>query len=170
MNDLNKELRSQAISLGLCNEWQKMWENDWSKEKMIERMYKGLDFCLEHHWPSNEFITNNFDTDFLRQNNIFVNDKYSVINPKQSLILGNSDVTFRYNAWGNGSVHVRDNSSLKIFAKNRSFVLVHLYDNAYIEAKQSDKAKIVLIKHSDKVTIIAEKDIKIREDYDYLTK
>lgn len=167
---MNKELRSQAISLGLCNEWQKMWENDWSKEKMIERMYKGLDFCLEHHWPSNEFITNNFDTDFLRQNNIFVNDKYSVINPKQSLILGNSDVTFRYNAWGNGSVHVRDNSSLKIFAKNRSFVLVHLYDNAYIEAKQSDKAKIVLIKHSDKVTIIAEKDIKIREDYDYLTK
>lgn len=168
MNDLNKEIRGQAVVLGLCSNWQDMWRNDWSKEKMVERMYKGLDFCLKHHWPSNDFILKNFDTDFLRKHNVFVNDKYSVCNPKESLILGSSDITFRYNAWGNGSVHVRDNSSLKLFAKNRSFVLVHLYENAYVEAKQSDKATIVLIKHSENVKIVADKDIKIREDYEYL--
>lgn len=168
MNELNRELKSQAVHLGLCKEWQKSWEKDWSKEKMVERMYKGLDFCLKHHWPSNDFITRHFDLGFLRQSNVFVNDKYSVCNPKQSLVLGSSEITFRYNAWGNGSIHVRDNSSAKIYAKNKSFVIVHLYEKAHVEAEQTDKATIVFIKHSQDVTIIADSKIKIREEYDYL--
>lgn len=168
MNELNKELRDQAIALGLCKEWQNSWSKDWSNEKMVERMYKGLDFCLIHHYPSNDFLLKHFDLDFLRRNNIFVNDKYSVCNPKQSLVLGKSEVTIRYNAWGNGSIHIRDNSYAKIHARNKSFVIVHLYENARVDAEQVDKATIVLIKHSTKVTIAAEKNIKIREEYNYL--
>lgn len=168
MNELNKELRNQAIALGLCQPWQESWKKDWSMEKMIEKMYKGLDFCLKHHWPSNDFIIRHFNVDFLRQSNVFVNDKYSVCNPKQSLVLGSSEITFRYNAWYNGSIHIRDNSSVKIYARNKSFVIIHLYEKAYIEAEQTDKAIIVIIKHSQDVTIIADKKIKVKEEYDYL--
>lgn len=168
MNDLNKDLKSQAVALGLCKEWQKSWEKDWSREKMVERMYKGLDFCLIHHYPSNDYILKHFDQEFRRKSNVYVNDKYSVCNPKQSLVLGSSEITFRYNAWYNGSIHVRDNSSAKIFARNKSFVIVHLYEKAYIEAEQQDKATIVIIKHSPDVTIVADKNIKVKEEYDYL--
>jgi hypothetical protein len=168
MNELNKELKNQAIALGLCQPWQESWKKDWSMEKMIEQMYKGLDFCLKHHWPSNDFIIRHFNVDFLRQSNVFVNDKYSVCNPKQSLVLGSSEITFRYNAWYNGSIHIRDNSSVKIYARNKSFVIIHLYEKAYIEAEQTDKATIVIIKHSPDVTIIADKNIKVKEEYDYL--
>ena len=168
MNELNKDLKSQAIALGLCNEWQKSWEKDWSKEKMVERMYKGLDFCLKFHYPSNDYILKHFDLEFRRQSNVFVNDKYSVCNPKQSLVLGDSEMTFRYNAWGNGAIHIRDNSRAKIIAKNKSFVMVHLYEKAYVEAVQTDKATIVLIKHSPDVTIVADTNIKVKEEYDYL--
>lgn len=168
MNELNKDLRNQAVALGLCNEWQNSWNKDWSKEKMVERMYKGLDFCLKYHYPSNDYILKHFDLEFRRKSNVYVNDKYSVCNPKQSLVLGSSEITFRYNAWGNGYIHVRDNSYAKIFAKNKSFVIVHLYENAYVTAEQIDKATIVLIKHSSNVTIVADKNIKVKEDYDYL--
>ena len=170
MNELNKELKSQARHLGLCDEWTKLWNKDWSKEKLVEKMYKGLDFCLIHHWPANDFIIKHFDLDFRRKNNVFVNDKYSIVNPKESLILGTSEMTVRYNAWGHGNIHVRDSSSVKLLARNSSFVIVHLYENAYICAEQYDKARIVLVKHSQKVTIIADKNIKIREEYNYLTK
>lgn len=168
MNELNKELKNQAIALGLCEQWKEAWKKGWSKERMIERMFTGLDFCLKHHWPSNDFIIRHFDVDFLRQNNVFVNDKYSVCNPKQSLVLGSSEITFRYNAWHNDSIHIRDNSSVKIYARNKSFVIVHLYEKAYIEAEQTDKATIVLIKHSPDVNIVADKNIKVKEEYDYL--
>ena len=168
MNELNKDLRNQAIHLGLCDDWQKLWRKDWSQEKMVEMMFRGLDFCLKYHYPSNDFIIKHFDQDFRRKNNVFVNDKYSTNNPKESLILGTSDITIRYNTWNHGNIHVRDNASVKLTAKNSSFVIAHLYENAFIEAEQLDKARIVLVKHSEKVTIVAEKNIKIREEYDFL--
>ena len=168
MNELNKDLRNQAIHLGLCKDWQKLWNKDWSQEKMVERMYKGLDFCLQFHYPANDYIIKHFDLDFRRKHNVFVNDKYSVNNPKESLVLGNSDVTFRYNGHSYGNIHIRDNSETKVIARNVSFVIVHLYENAYVDAEQIDNSKIVLVKHSRNVTIVAEKNIKIREEYDYL--
>lgn len=168
MNELNKELRNQAVALGLCKDWQKLWNKDWSKEKMVEQMYKGLDFCLKYHYPSNDFILNHFDMDFRRQSNVFVDDKYSVCNPKQSLVLGSSEITFRYNGWFSGSINVRDNSKVKIHTKNKSFIIVHLFDNASVTAEQTDKSTIVLIKHSPDVTIIAGENIKVREEYEYL--
>jgi len=168
MNELNKDLRNQAIHLGLCNEWQKLWQKGWSKEKMVEMMFRGLDFCLKFHFPANEYILKHFDKDFLRNAGIFVNDKYSVLNPKQILILGTSDITIRYNTWNHGNIHIRDNSSLKLTARNRSFVIVHLYENASLTAEQFDKAQIVVIKHSIKANVIADKNVKVREELDYL--
>ncbi len=46
--------------------------------------------------------------------------------------------------------------------------MIHLYEKAYIEAEQTDKATIVIIKHSPDVIIIADKNIKVKEEYDYL--
>ena len=68
MDQLNRELRDQAIALGLCGDWQDLWNRNWSKEKMIERMFRGLDFCLKHHYPSNDFIIKHFDRVLLRKN------------------------------------------------------------------------------------------------------
>lgn len=168
MDELNRELRSQAIHLGLCNDWQELWKRDWSQEKMVIMMYRGLDFCIQHHYPSNDFIVRHFDLAFRRKNNVFVNDKYSVNNPKESLILGSSEMTVRYNADNHGIIHVRDKSSVRLSAKNRSFAIIHLYENAYISAEQLDSSRIVLVKHSPDVTIIADRNIKIREEYDYI--
>ena len=168
MNELNKDLKGQAISLGLCQQWTDMWSGDWSQQKLIERMYKGIDFCLKHHWPSNEYIKGHFGKDLLRSNNIFVDDKMSTLNPQKSLSLGSSDVTYRYNTNSHGIIHIRDNSAVKVIAKNRSFVIVHLFENAYITAERHDIAKLVIVKHSEDVTIVADKDVIIKEEYDYL--
>ena len=170
MNELNKDLRDQAIHLGLCSDWQKLWSKDWSQEKMAKMMFRGLDFCLQYHYPSNDFICKHFDLNFRRSVNVFVDDKYSVMNPKESLILGSSEVTIRYNMANYGNIHIRDNSSVNLSAKNRSFVIVHLYENANVAAEQFDMAKIVLVKHSPKVSIIATQNVKVREEYDYLKK
>lgn len=168
MDLLNKELREQAISLGLCEEWTNLWKDDWSEEKMVEMMYRGLDFCLQHHWPSNDFIVGKFRREFLRNHNIFIDDKYSTINPKEGLVLGKSEVKIRFNSNCYGNIHVRDNSSVKLTAKNRSFVIVHLYENSHIAAEKYDSAELVIVKHSRAVTIDAGNGIVIKEEYDFL--
>lgn len=168
MDELNTTLRSQAIKQGLCDKWQDDWKEDWTKEHLIDMMYKGLDFCLLRHWPSNDFIKNNFDIGLLREKSVFVDDKRSAMNPMKSLILGNSEIKMRYNSDYIGDVYVRDNSSVILTAKGRSFVMVHLFDNASVTAGQFDKATIVLIKHSPTVAIYANDNIKVKEEYDYL--
>lgn len=166
MDELNEELRNQAIHLGLCDEWQKLWKKEWEREKMVEMMYRGLGFCIKYHYPSNDFILKHFDIDFRMRSKVFVNDRYSVLNPEKSLILGTSDIKVRYNACHSGIIHVRDNASVTISAKNRSFVIVHLHERAAITAEQYDMAKIVIVKHSENTTINADRNIKVREAYD----
>lgn len=166
--DLNTALREEARFLGLCDHWYNAWKNNCKNEELVAKMYKGLDFCIKNHWPSNDFILKHFDINFLRKNNVFVNDKYSVVSPNESLILGTSEMTIRYNADSYGNIHIRDNSVVKLTARNRSFVIVHMYENASISAEQFDKATVVIVKHSQNVHITAEENIKVREEYDYL--
>lgn len=168
MNKLNNELREKAISLGLCNQWQEMWNDNWSQDKMADMMYKGIDFCIKNRYPSKEFIIENFDLAFLRSKNVYVNDKRSTNNPAQCLALGRSDLKIRYNGYGSGEIYALDHSVITITAKNRSFAIVHALDNAIIKAEKFDVAKLVIIKHSTNVTIIAGEGVEVKEEYDYL--
>ena len=168
MDKLNNQLREKAISLGLCANWQGMWTENWDNDKLADMMYKGIDFCIKNRYPSKEFFLENFDLGFLRRRCIFVNDKRSTNNPAQSLILGRSDIKVRYNGYGSGVIFALDNTSVTITAKNRSFVIVHAFDNAVIKAEKFDVAKIVVLKHSPNVIVIAGKDVDVKEEYDYL--
>ena len=167
MNELNQELKSQAIALGLCNQWQKEWKGDWNTATLADRMYKGIDFCLQHHWPTNAFLKKNFSLEELRTNNIYIDDKRSVLNPKHSLILGKSEVKIRFNGAYAGNIYIRDKSVVELTAKTRSFVIVHLFDEASINATQQDLANITIIKHSKKSLAIGVGKVKFREEFDY---
>ena len=168
--ELSRTLRESARQNGLCDQWYDEWEDECTPQELVEKMYKGLDFCLKHHWPSNKFIKKNFSLKFRREVNVFVDDQYSIVNPKESLILGKSEIKARFNGASHGVIHIRDNSSLSLTAKNRSFFIVHIYDKATVVAGHSDNAHVVLITHSHYGVICADRGIRIREENDYLKK
>lgn len=168
--ELSKTLRESARHHGLCNEWYDEWSDSCSPSELVAKMFKGLDFCLKNHWPSNDFIKERFNIYFLRKVNVFVDDKYSNVNPEQCLILGSSEITTRFNGTSIGNIHVRDDSCLKLTARNRSFVIIHLYEKASITAKQFDIAHVVIIKHSNDTIVNVDQNIRIKEEYDYLKK
>ena len=89
MDKLNETLRNKAIELGLFNEWQKDWSESWSNDTLISKFFDGMDFCLSHNYPSNEFIKANFDDKFLISNNVLVDVIRSILNSKQAAIFGN---------------------------------------------------------------------------------
>lgn len=162
---INNELRDEAIRLGLCNEWQQLWSKDWDFTKLVERYKKGIDFCMENHYPSDNFVKNNFDRELLRKNFILVDDKYSFLNPKVCVVTGNSDSNIRFNAWSSGEVYISGSSNVTLTAKNYSFVMVHLYEESSISAIASDKARIVIIKHA-KTTKIDKSigDVRVKSE------
>ena len=72
MNRLNSELRGHAVSYGLCTQWQGDWQNNKSQQELIGMYIRGIDFCIEHDYPTVEYIKGNFDRSLLHQNHIFL--------------------------------------------------------------------------------------------------
>lgn len=141
---------------------------DYSPEQLVERMFKGIDFCLKHHWPSNEFIKKNFNRDFLRGQGVFVDDEYSICNIEDSLVLGGSKIRYRYSGKYYGNIRVRDLSFAHITARGDGLVIVHLFERACVTVERSEKAKVSVIKHSKDVLVNASEGVRILEEYDYL--
>lgn len=154
MDNVNEKLRNEAVNLGLCDKWQSEWKESWDKQKLIDKFYEGLDFCIINHYPSNEFIKRNFDRDLLRKNGLLVDDEYSLLNPKQSILLGTSKSTVRVNAMNVSRIWVRDISSVKIIARGYAGVIVHVLDSTCSvklvdERIKKDDGGIVVIVHSE---------------------
>lgn len=163
---INKLLKEKAIDCGLCDQWKKEWEQDWDFEKLANQFYRGLDFYLKTRFIPTKFFKESFDIDFLRKNGILVDDKYSLLNPENAILIGNSNGTVRMNGFKATNVYVVDKSHLKIIAKNRSFVIVHALDRCVINASKNDLAHLVVIKHSPDVKV--EGNAIVKEEYDYL--
>ena len=165
---LSYTLKEEAVLLGLCKEWKDDWKDNTSQQGLINKYFKGLDFPMKYHWPSNKFIKEHFEIGILRKNNILVDDKRSLLNPKEAVILGHTDATVRVNGSNNSSIYVRDNSRVEIIVRNSAFVIVHLFEKAHINVKAFDNPNVLVLKHSDDVSIASIGSIKIKEDFDYL--
>lgn len=165
----NKELRDKAVELGLCDQWQGLWSNDWSDSKIIAKYKEGIDFCLANDFPSVEYIKSHFNKQDLRNGGIFVDDKHSVLNAKMIVVRGCSDITARYNGNTVAEVYVTDNSKLRLYAKNHCHVILHILGNAQVDISQEDDAKMLAIRHSKTCGIhVTKGSITEREEYTYL--
>lgn len=169
---LNTLLRKEAVSLRICDKVLGQWDADKGDGELVEMGYRNIDFVLKHHWPSNQTLKNIWPVTFMRSNGIIVDDKWSMNNTENSLLLGCSNVTMRYNGWNIGRVYVRDSVQVSITAKNKSTVIVHAFENAWVKAKSYDDAKILVIRHSDmvRVTLFSQKEgmATVKDELGYL--
>lgn len=166
---LNTLLRKEAVSLRICDKVLGQWDADKGDGELVALGYRNIDFLLKHHWPSNQTLKNIWPADFLRSNGVFVDDRWSANNLENSLILGDSKVTMRYNGWNIGRVYARDNAKLYITAKNKSTVFVHAFENACIGIEQHDDARVVIIRHSDSVVVTQHIGMaKVKDELGYL--
>lgn len=165
---LSVELRNMARKLNLCDKWFGEWKDDTDEQTLIDKYFKGLDFCLIHHYPSNEYISTHFERDLLRKNGILVDDNYSLLNPSNAILLGSSKSTIRVNARNHAVIHVRDNVSVKVVAKNNAFVIVHAMDNSTVHAEGFDSSRLVVFRNSKSANIIVSGKATTEDDFDYL--
>lgn len=169
---LNTLLRKEAVSLRICDKVLGQWDADKCDSELVAMGYKNIDFVLKHHWPSNQTLKNIWTCTFMRSHGIIVDDEWSMNNTENSLLLGCSKVTMRYNGWNIGRVYVRDSVQVSITAKNKSTVIVHAFENAWVKAKAYDDAKILVIRHSDmvRVTLFSQKEgmATVKDEFGYL--
>lgn len=145
MNDLSETLKQQAVDLGLCKSWTESW-GDCDQQELIEKFKRGIDFCLDRDWPSNDFIKSSFDRGLLNANLIFV-DEYLDFDMMPSgiyVINGECSGRIRFAPWTAVTVYVRHTSNVRIIADDFAKVFVRLYDEAEVVV-DSDESAVVKI-------------------------
>lgn len=148
MNKVNKELRNKAVSLGLCDTWQKRWMKDKTPQQLIDMYKKGIDFCLESNYPDNKFIKENFTKDILSKNNMFVDEDFYVLNPENDcVILGESQGKLIFDGYAVRDIYINGNADVEIEASDFAKIFVNVYDDAQVVVTQKKNSVIHVYKH-----------------------
>lgn len=148
MNKVNKELRNKAVSLGLCDMWQKKWVKDKTPQQLIDMYKKGIDFCLESNYPDNKFIKENFTKDILSKNNMFVDEDFYVLNPENDcVILGESQGKLIFDGYAVRDIYINGNADVEIEASDFAKIFVNVYDDAQVVVTQKKNSVIHVYKH-----------------------
>lgn len=133
MSNLSETLKKQAIDLGLCRQWTEAW-GDCDQQELINKHKKGIDFCIEHQYPSNEFIKANFDRTLLHDNLIFVDERINLDDAPSGVYILNGECsgTLHFRSWAAATVYVRHSSNVNIIAEDFAKVFVRVYDEAEV--------------------------------------
>jgi hypothetical protein len=165
MENLNHILRAQAIGYGLCKEWTNGWDMESDAEMLIEKYKKGLDFCIEHDYPSNAFIEEHFSKEFLLGRHIFVNEHISIDNCVSDtyVIQGSSCVDLVFRKYAVASVWVRHNSVVNISVRGNARVFVFFFDDSNGVVRQFGDAKVFVKKKSPRSIIKTEGVVSFKD-------
>jgi hypothetical protein len=162
-NKLSSDLKKQAISLGLCEQWQNTWGNP-NEQELINKFLHGINFCLAHNYPSNEFIKKNFDEEVLHRNNIYVDCDIQRRNPRQIVVVqGKSTGLIMYDGYNTADVYVRHDSDIVVDCTRMSKIFISVYDNAKVKVIQKDGATVYVYTHGDKCQVEVEGEVMIRK-------
>lgn len=148
---LNKELAHAAKKKGICEDWFKDLLNTEDKGKLIQMYLKGIDFCLSNEYPSLSFIRENF-VGAMEPFGVFLDEEIKAENSRHVVVLGNCNGTANYSGFEVGQVFAKHNAKLTVTAKDSSFVMIDVFDNAEVEVVASDNAKICVNHYGGRVT------------------
>lgn len=143
MNNLSETLKQQAVDLGLCRPWTEAW-GDCDQQELIDKYKKGIDFCIDKQYPSNEFIKANFDRALLNANLIFVDEHIRLDDAPSGIYILNGECSgsIRFAPWAAATVYVRHTSNVRIIAGDFAKVFVRLYDEAEVKTEAEESAVV----------------------------
>lgn len=164
MNEVTKHLAKVARANGICTPWLNELKTTNDKDALVDMYVRGLDFCIAHDYPSNDFIREHFKG-IMEKHGVFLDDAIDLQNQCKCIALG--ETTGRVVADGYSVVEVwaKHQSSLNIVARDNAFVMVDVYDDAVVNVLANDRAKVCVNRHGGKVLHNTTDDavVKIRE-------
>lgn len=160
----NKTLFEQAKRLRMCDEVHKAWYGKTlGVDELFDLYYRNFDFCTEYRWPHRNTVRELFSDEERHSHGFVADEKWSLLNPTHSVILGASDAKIRYNGFSVARTDIMDNSHCEISIKGHAIVSVHVYDTARVSVNVEDKGSALIVRHSKKCRCAAMGQATIKE-------
>lgn len=147
--NVSKELKNEAVSLGLCAEWTNEWGKP-TKDELVEKYVRGIGFCIKHNYPSCEYMKKHFDG-VMQNHGVFVDDTIELGNSRIVIANGKTSGRIIYDSYSVGTIYARHDSDLTIEVSGNAFVSIETYDNCNISVFQRDKAKVFIYDHGGSI-------------------
>lgn len=171
-NELSMRLKKEAVGLGLCEDWTNGWQDNSTQQELINKFKRGIDFCLQHHWPSADFIDRNFKRELLWANGINVHGFRSFRNPEMCIFMGDANSVIRLdNQCSHGSrIFLNDNTETQVFVHTNEKVIIETRGHAHVKIHPDMRYKcdIVVYDYSDDTLVEAPESVRYsKEKVDY---
>lgn len=161
---VSEELKKKAIGLGLCVPWQEGWGTP-TKEELVAKYIKGLDFCIEHDYPSVQYMKLHFDG-IMQKQGVFADDMVDeyISTPHRKIVVinGSSCGNIKCSGYSVVAVYVRHTSKVEIIAEEHANTTVLVYDSANVVVKNRGIGRVSVIQHGGRVKTDGEVTIKDR--------
>lgn len=139
-------MKSEAVGLGLCAEWTAEWADGSDKDAMVEKFVKGIDFCIQHDWPSCEAMKRDFG-DVIHNHGVYVDEACHIANKPIVVLNGSCDASGLYTDHAVATIYVRHRSSLHLNVRGMARVRVCLYDDSDASVSVKDHAKCSIYRY-----------------------
>lgn len=164
MENIINEIAKKAHKLGACQQGYRELLSATSKHDLCHSYIKNIDFCLEHNFPSNDYIRKHFKG-IMEEQGIYLDDVIELHNLRMCITLGKTNGRIILSAYSVAEIYAKHQSALNIVAKDNAFVMVDVYDDAVVNVYASDRAQVCVNRHGGKITYNATGDavVKIME-------
>lgn len=85
-NKVTKHLAKAAQANGICTPWLNELKSLDDKDALVDMYIRGIDFCLEHDYPSNDFIRENFKG-VMEKHGVFLDDAIALQDQSKCIAL-----------------------------------------------------------------------------------
>ena len=91
--NIQQLILDSGTKAGMCQKFQgELLSGEKSIDQLCSMYHRGVDFCIEHNFPSRD-IVRQFRREDLARNGIYYDvDNYDIINQKHIVVNGKSDV------------------------------------------------------------------------------
>lgn len=163
--DKSKYIKMMAMQKGMCQSWENKWKNNMTDAELADLYIRGLDFCIEQNFPSNEYIVENFDKTFLNKNGIYVNDDNIKVSDLSGIFVvqGESAGEMHFGHYDAATIWVRHESELMIDVHGFAWVFVHVLDDSKVSVYQYGDSNVTIKNHSKTSSVITTGNVKYIE-------
>lgn len=158
--NISAELKDMAVQMDLCQEWTERW-GDPDKDELLEMYIRGIDFCIEHDWPSCTYLKENFDG-IMQQHGVFVNDRVCSRNLRQAILNGTTSGEICYDEYSIGAIYVRHRADIVLNFLDQSKGFIEVYDEARVKINNTSDSTVFVYQYGGDVETTGKVVVKKR--------
>lgn len=142
MEALNKKVLADAQKNNICAPWAEMIKRA-DIHGLLSMYIKGIDFCLEHNFPSNEFLKDNGGA-LLSQYGIFIDENVLQASRSKMVLLGGCSVDARYSGFDVSEVFIKHHCKASLSVFENAIVTIDVFDDSVLQVSAADNSQVLV--------------------------